>query len=135
MTHSPPGLGWWVLSSCVKPSATDTNRSKPGADQGEAGDGTAGQAAQIAAQLRTAGYTVTGTGNAPKTAAATAVTYPPVLEQQSAALAARMKTPATQEADPDAAPGVVTLTVGPGYDRPQPGSRAPPWRMRATRGT
>jgi LCP family protein required for cell wall assembly len=79
------------------------------------GTGTPGQAAQAAEQLRAAGYTVTGTGNAPQTAAAITVTYPPGLEQQAAALAARLKTPATPQGDPNAAPGLVTLTVGPGY--------------------
>ncbi|MGW1887140.1 LCP family protein [Streptomyces sp. NPDC001970] len=79
------------------------------------GTGTPGQAARAAEKLRTAGYTVMSTGNAPQTAATTTVTYPPGLEQRAAALAARLKTPATPQADPNAEPGAVTLTVGPGY--------------------
>ncbi|MFE7897786.1 LCP family protein [Streptomyces sp. NPDC057424] len=79
------------------------------------GTGTPGQAATAAKELRTAGYTVTGTGNAPAPAKETTVTYPSGLEEQAKALAARLRTPATPRQDPQATPGAVTLTVGPGY--------------------
>ncbi|MFE7215989.1 LCP family protein [Streptomyces sp. NPDC057611] len=77
------------------------------------GTGTHGQASTAAKQLRAAGYTVTG--NAPTLAKETTVTYPSGLEEQAKALAARLRTPATPRQDPQAAPGAVTLTVGPGY--------------------
>ncbi|QNE76245.1 hypothetical protein F0344_17910 [Streptomyces finlayi] len=48
-------------------------------------------------------------------AGATTVTYPPGLEKQARALAARLRTPATPEADQNSTPGAVTLTVGPAY--------------------
>jgi LCP family protein required for cell wall assembly len=79
------------------------------------GTGTSGRAAQVAEQLRAAGYTVIGTGNAPAPAGQTTVTYPPGLEQQAKALSARLKTPVTTEQDPAAAPGAVTLTIGSDY--------------------
>ncbi|MGY0067402.1 LCP family protein [Streptomyces sp. QTS137] len=79
------------------------------------GTGTSGRAATAAEQLRAAGYTVTGTGNAPTPAKETTVTYPPGLEEQAKALTARLKAPATPRQDPQAAPGVVTLTIGPGH--------------------
>ncbi|WP_171119085.1 MULTISPECIES: LCP family protein [Streptomyces] len=79
------------------------------------GTGTPGQAATVAKELRAAGYTVTGTGNAPTPAKETTVTYPSSLEEQAKALAARLRIPATPRQDPQAAPGAVTLTIGPGY--------------------
>ncbi|MEU6889266.1 LytR C-terminal domain-containing protein [Streptomyces viridosporus] len=65
--------------------------------------------------MRAAGYTVTGTGNAPTPAKETTVTYPSGLKEQAKALAARLRTPATPRWDPQATPGAVTLTVGSGY--------------------
>ncbi|MFE4575308.1 LCP family protein [Streptomyces chartreusis] len=74
-----------------------------------------GLAGTVAEQLRTAGVTVTGTGNAPDHAGATEVTYPPGLEKQAKALAARLPgVKATRAADATA--GVVTLVVGKGLD-------------------
>ncbi|MGW9589499.1 LCP family protein [Streptomyces chartreusis] len=74
-----------------------------------------GLAGTVAEQLRTAGVTVTGTGNAPDHAGATEVTYPPGLEKQAKALAARLPgVKATQAADATA--GVVTLVVGKDLD-------------------
>ncbi|MGI5358747.1 LCP family protein [Streptomyces sp. CA-252508] len=79
------------------------------------GTGTSGAAARAAEHLRTAGYTVAGTGNAPEQADATTVAHPPGLQQQARAVAARLRTTVTPTADPDAAPGVITLTIGPDY--------------------
>ncbi len=74
-----------------------------------------GLAGTVAEQLRTAGVTVTGTGNAPAHAGATEVTYPPGLEKQAKALAARLPgVKAVQAADATA--GVVTLVVGKDLD-------------------
>ncbi|MGW4752063.1 LCP family protein [Streptomyces chartreusis] len=74
-----------------------------------------GLAGTVAEQLRTAGVTVTGTGNAPDHAGATEVTYPPGLEKQAKALAARLPgVKAVQAADATA--GVVTLVVGKDLD-------------------
>ncbi|MEV5887030.1 LytR C-terminal domain-containing protein [Streptomyces sp. NPDC052020] len=77
------------------------------------GTGTPGQAATTAQELRAAGYTVTGT--APTPAKETTVTHPSGLEEQASALAVRVRIPATLGQDPQAAPGAVTLTVGPDY--------------------
>ena len=77
------------------------------------GTGVSGRAASVAEKLRSAGYTVVGTGNAPGgTAARTTVTYPAGLESQAAVLASRL--PGLRAtADGSAAAGAVTLVVGP----------------------
>nr|WP_307167654.1 LCP family protein [Streptomyces rishiriensis] len=76
------------------------------------GTGVSGRAAAVAEKLKDAGYTVTGTGNAPETVTRTAVTYPAGLESQAAVLASRLPG-GKATADASAAPGVVTLVVGP----------------------
>lgn len=77
------------------------------------GTGVSGRAAAVAEKLKAAGYTVTGTGNAPGgTVAKTTVTYPAGLDGQAAVLASRL--PGLRAtADTAAAAGVVTLVVGP----------------------
>ncbi|MBK3630495.1 LCP family protein [Streptomyces sp. MBT49] len=77
------------------------------------GTGVSGRAAAVAEKLKAAGYTVTGTGNAPGgTVAKTTVTYPAGLDGRAAVLASRL--PGLRAtADTAAAPGVVTLVVGP----------------------
>ncbi|WP_221349453.1 LCP family protein [Streptomyces beigongshangae] len=78
------------------------------------GTGVPGRAATVAAELRRAGFTVVGTGNAPETTR-TAATYPQGMGRQAEVLASRLSgTRATQEAD--AVAGVVTLTVGADLD-------------------
>ncbi|GAA2922072.1 hypothetical protein GCM10010446_02670 [Streptomyces enissocaesilis] len=75
------------------------------------GSGMPGQAAKVAETLRSAGYTVTGTGNAPASAEKSAVTYPQGLEKQAGVLASRLPgVTAKQEAS--AVAGTVTLVVG-----------------------
>ncbi|WP_443042160.1 LCP family protein [Streptomyces sp. B21-105] len=76
------------------------------------GTGVSGRAAAVAEKLRTAGYTVTGTGNAPATVARTTVSYPAGLETKAAVLASRLPN-LRATADASAAAGVVTLVVGP----------------------
>ncbi|MFJ1808820.1 MULTISPECIES: LCP family protein [unclassified Streptomyces] len=76
------------------------------------GTGVSGRAAAVAEKLKDAGYTVTGTGNAPGTVTRTAVTYPTGLDAKAAVLASRL--PGMRPtADTSAAPGVITLVVGP----------------------
>jgi LCP family protein required for cell wall assembly len=79
------------------------------------GTGATGAAAEAAEHLSAAGYTVAGTGNAPESVGSTTVTHPPGLEHQARAVAVRLRMSAAPEADPNAAPGVVTLTIGPDY--------------------
>ncbi|ORT59384.1 LCP family protein [Streptomyces sp. CB03238] len=79
------------------------------------GTGTTGAAAEAAEHLRTAGYTVTATGNAPEPTATTTVTHPPGLEQQALAVAARLRTTVVPRVDANAAFDVVTLTIGRDY--------------------
>lgn len=80
------------------------------------GTATPGKAAAVAAQLRTAGYTITGTGNALQNTARTTVTHPPGgLELHGQTLASRLRTPASPHTDQTAAPRVITLTVGSDY--------------------
>ncbi|WP_407289259.1 LCP family protein [Streptomyces sp. BP-8] len=77
------------------------------------GTGTPGQAASAAEQLRKLGFTVIATGNAPATDK-TALTYPAGLKVQSEVLAAHLSgAKATESAG--AAPGAVTLTIGPDF--------------------
>lgn len=79
------------------------------------GTGRAGEAAKAAELLRTVGFTVVGTGNAPKNTDNTSVTYPGGLERQGRALASRLPgTPASPDAE--STPGEVTLTVGGDFD-------------------
>ncbi|MDF3143546.1 MULTISPECIES: LCP family protein [unclassified Streptomyces] len=79
------------------------------------GTGISGRAATVAKELREAGVTVVGTGNAPQDTGTTTVTYPAGLEKSAEALAARLPAArATQ--DSDAAAGVITLVVGKDLD-------------------
>ncbi|MFJ9739549.1 LCP family protein [Streptomyces sp. NPDC101166] len=76
------------------------------------GTGVSGRAGQVAEKLRAAGYNVVATGNAGRTVAKSALTFPAGMEKQAAVLAARFPgTPSTVSAD--AAAGMVTLVVGP----------------------
>ncbi|WP_369166866.1 LCP family protein [Streptomyces sp. R28] len=79
------------------------------------GTGIAGRAATVAEQLREAGVTVVGTGNAPQDTGTTTVTYPAGLEKSAEALAARLPEARATQAS-DAAAGVVTLVVGKDLD-------------------
>ncbi|MFP8962414.1 LCP family protein [Streptomyces nanhaiensis] len=80
------------------------------------GTGAPGQAGEVAEELRAAGFTVVSVGNADQDAEATSVTHPAGLERQARVLASRLPG-AGAEQDGDAAPGVVTLTIGTDYDR------------------
>lgn len=75
------------------------------------GTGVPGQAAKVAETLRAAGYTITGTGNAPDSAEKTAVVHPEGLEKQAGVLASRLPGVATRPGV-DATAGTVTLIVG-----------------------
>ncbi|WP_405987122.1 LCP family protein [Streptomyces sp. NBC_00872] len=79
------------------------------------GTGTPGRAAKAADALRTAGFTVTGIGNAPERVKRTTVTHTPGLRAPAEVLASRLPGGTARE-DAQAAPGVVTLTVGPDFD-------------------
>lgn len=79
------------------------------------GTGTPGQAATVAEQLRKLGFTVTATGNAPATGTSS-ISYPAALKPQARVLASHL--PGTDAAESaTAAPGEVTLTVGPDFSR------------------
>ncbi|WP_069736629.1 LytR C-terminal domain-containing protein [Streptomyces sp. EN27] len=75
------------------------------------GSGVPGRAAKVAETLRTAGYTITGTGNAPGSAGKTAVVHPEGLEEQAGVLASRLPGVAMKP-DAGALAGTVTLIVG-----------------------
>ncbi len=75
------------------------------------GSGVPGQAAKVAQTLRSAGYTVTGTGNAPAAAPKSTVTYPRGLEKQAGVLASRLPG-VTAKQDASAVAGAVTLVLG-----------------------
>ncbi|MFD7899455.1 LCP family protein [Streptomyces sp. NPDC059743] len=79
------------------------------------GTGVPGRAAKVADTLRTAGFTVTGVGNAPEHTKRTTVTHPPGLRAAAEVLASRLPGGVARE-DAQAAAGVVTLTVGPDFD-------------------
>lgn len=79
------------------------------------GTGRPGLAGEVARSLRLAGFTVTGTGNAPAAAARTSVTHPAGLARQARALASRLPGTTVSESA-DAPEGLVTLTVGDGFD-------------------
>ncbi|MFI0785627.1 LCP family protein [Streptomyces lydicus] len=77
------------------------------------GTGTPGQAAAAAEELRKLGFNVIGTGNAPATDKST-VSYPAALKTQSEVLTGHLRgIKATESAS--AAPGAVTLTIGPDF--------------------
>lgn len=80
------------------------------------GTGVGGRAAAVAEKLRAAGLTVVGTGNAPENTRTTKVTYPQGLAPQAEVLASRLPGAGKARQDAAAAPGVVTLTVGPDLD-------------------
>ncbi|MCF4139422.1 LCP family protein [Streptomyces sp. Tue 6430] len=79
------------------------------------GTGRSGRAAAVAEKLRTMGFTVSGTGNAPETVARTTVSFPAGLEKQAAVLSSRLPK-AKPAVAADAQAGVVTLVVGPDLD-------------------
>ncbi|MGW0402831.1 LCP family protein, partial [Streptomyces sp. NPDC003002] len=79
------------------------------------GSGTPGKAAMVAAELRAAGYSVAATGTIPQKVPRTTVTHPPGLEAHAEAFVARLRTATGTRSDADAAPTVVTLTVGADY--------------------
>ncbi|USQ82418.1 LCP family protein [Streptomyces phaeoluteigriseus] len=79
------------------------------------GTGQSGRAAAVAEKLRTMGFTVSGTGNAPETVSSTSVGFPAGLEKQAAVLSSRLPK-ARSAAAADAQAGVVTLVVGPDLD-------------------
>jgi LCP family protein required for cell wall assembly len=79
------------------------------------GTGQSGRAAAVAEKLRTMGFTVSGTGNAPETVTRTSVSFPAGLEKQAAVLSSRLPK-ARSAAAADAQAGVVTLVVGPDLD-------------------
>ncbi|GES31693.1 hypothetical protein San01_41800 [Streptomyces angustmyceticus] len=82
------------------------------------GTGVPGRAASAAEQLRKLGFAVVGTGNAPA-ADKTGVSYPAALRTQSEVLASRLPgVKATESAG--AAPGAVTLTIGPDFPAEMP---------------
>ncbi|WP_424217416.1 LCP family protein (plasmid) [Streptomyces sp. BI20] len=76
------------------------------------GTTTPGRAAAVATQLRSAGYVVVSTGNAGGPVERTAITHPPGMEEKAAAFASRLRTTAAPVSSAQAAPRVVTLTVG-----------------------
>ncbi|MGB8939240.1 MAG: LCP family protein [Streptomyces sp.] len=79
------------------------------------GTGKTGRAAAVAKELREAGFSVAGTGNAPETTRTTAVTYPQDLAPQSEVLTSRL--PGVHaKPDEDALSGLVTLVVGADYE-------------------
>ncbi|MFD7135586.1 LCP family protein [Streptomyces sp. NPDC059894] len=81
------------------------------------GTGIGGRAAAVAEKLSAAGFTVTGTGNAPESASETAVSYPAGLEKQAAVLSSRLPVSGvSSSASAEAAGGEVTLVVGPDLD-------------------
>ncbi|MBQ1000438.1 MULTISPECIES: LCP family protein [Streptomyces] len=81
------------------------------------GTSTAGLAGTVAAKLREAGLTVTGTGNAPESSGSTEITYPADQKQQARALAAHLPgAPGPKAADANAGAGVITLVVGDDLD-------------------
>ncbi|WP_405958771.1 LCP family protein [Streptomyces phaeochromogenes] len=79
------------------------------------GTGVTGRAAAVAGQLREAGFTVVGTGNALDTTRTTTVTYPQGLDEQAKVLTSRLPDARAMQ-QTDAAAGVVTLVVGTGLD-------------------
>ncbi|MGJ5741108.1 LCP family protein [Streptomyces caniscabiei] len=79
------------------------------------GTGVSGRAAAVAEELRKAGFTVVGTGNAPENTDTTTVAHPADLARQAKVLASRL--PDVKAArSADAAAGVVTLVVGSDLD-------------------
>ncbi len=77
------------------------------------GTGTAGQAAQVAGQLRSAGFVVTGTGNAPGTKSASSqVLYAPGKQQAAQLLQGRVGGGAGLQQDPALQGADVALVTG-----------------------
>lgn len=75
------------------------------------GSGTTGRAAKVADTLRSAGFTIVRIGNAPEDTKKTTVGYPQDLAAPAKVLASRLPG-STARQDAQAAPGMVTLTVG-----------------------
>ncbi|MFE4644969.1 LytR C-terminal domain-containing protein [Streptomyces sp. NPDC056730] len=79
------------------------------------GSGSTGRAATVAESLRSAGFTVVGVGNAPEVTKKTTVGYPQDQAGPAEVLASRLPGSVARQ-DAEAAPGVVTLTVGKDFD-------------------
>ncbi|WP_202449574.1 LCP family protein [Streptomyces sp. SID4917] len=76
------------------------------------GTGVTGRARETADRLRALGFRISGTGNAPAPAQRTTLTYPEGLADQAGALAAHLPG-LVPIRSARAAPGTVTLTIGP----------------------
>ncbi|MEV7677737.1 LCP family protein [Streptomyces sp. NPDC088341] len=76
------------------------------------GTGVPGKARETAGRLRGLGFRISGTGNAPAPADRTTLSYPEGLADQARAVAARLPGLVPVRSD-RAAPGTVTLTIGP----------------------
>lgn len=74
------------------------------------GTGTTGKAAEAAEQLRSAGFQVVSTGNAPQPAEHTTISYPQGLRAHASVLSGRV--PGAESTSDAASPGVLTLTIG-----------------------
>ncbi|WP_349636850.1 LCP family protein [Streptomyces sp. 549] len=74
------------------------------------GTGTPGKAAEVAEDLRGAGFQVVLTGNAPEDVSRTTITYPDGLATHASVLSGRVPGAATTSGG--SAPGVLTLTIG-----------------------
>ncbi|MGW6723880.1 LCP family protein [Streptomyces durocortorensis] len=79
------------------------------------GTGVSGRAAQVAEELRALGFTVVGTGNAPRQAERTAVLHPPGMENHARVLTSRLHG-AKADQDARSADQALTLIVGQDYD-------------------
>ncbi|MFB7109742.1 LCP family protein [Streptomyces sp. NPDC056190] len=76
------------------------------------GTGTKGEALKVAEQLRAMGFEITATGNAPAPVTKSTLTYPQGQSDQAQALAGRLHG-LTPTLSAQAAPGTITLTIGP----------------------
>ncbi|MDQ8708438.1 LCP family protein [Streptomyces sp. LHD-70] len=79
------------------------------------GTGRSGLAGKVAEELREAGYTVVGTGNAPDAATTTHITYPADLRPQAETLASRLPGSRAEQLG-DAPAGLVTLVIGKDFE-------------------
>lgn len=77
------------------------------------GSDTTGKAAEVAEQLRAAGFQVLGTGNADQPVAATTITYPNGLKPKAEVLSGSV--PGARTVQAEDGPAALTLTIGPDF--------------------
>jgi LCP family protein required for cell wall assembly len=101
-----------VDKEALEASAEESGSISPSRIRVQVLNGTdiSGKAAEVAGQLRSAGFQVVATGNAPRPAERTTISHPQDLSTHAGVLSGRV--PGAESVTDGTSPGVLTLTIG-----------------------